>query len=210
MEIVGVVRDLSSKPSKDASDATLYRPNGLTGPYAKRLILHSRGTDARVRLLAAFAAVDPDLKAFEVMTVAQAAEADAKSIGYFLAGFGAVSAVTLMLAVAGIYALVSFTLARRTREIGVRIALGGAPRRILSDLLSRAFLQISLGAVLGSLPGLAMVLSRAGHDDGASWVVAGLTAMVIGTIVVVVSAVACLVPVRRALRIQPTQALRAD
>ena len=57
----------------------------------------------------------------------------------------------LLLSAAGIYALMSFTVAQRTREIGIRVALGARPRRVLGDIFSRATRQLALGMLVGSL-----------------------------------------------------------
>jgi ABC-type antimicrobial peptide transport system permease subunit len=107
----------------------------------------------------------------------------------------------LLLSATGIHALMSFIVARRTREIGIRAALGAHPSRIVAGIFGRAFLQISAGLIAGSalvaLGGLGStreVLILLGAD--AVMLAAGLTA--------------CYVPLRRALKIDPTEALRAE
>jgi putative ABC transport system permease protein len=122
-----------------------------------------------------------------------------------------VSAVALLLSTAGVYALVSFTLSRRTREIGIRAALGAAPRRIVAAIFSRAFAQIGLGILAGSVPGYLLVAKGAPEmaRGGGALVAAGASAAV-GAFIVVVTGLACAIPARRALRINPTDALRAE
>ncbi|MBA3641344.1 MAG: FtsX-like permease family protein [Acidobacteria bacterium] len=122
---------------------------------------------------------------------------------------GVVAAIALALSMAGIYAMVSFTLARRTREIGIRVALGAAPRRIITGTFSRAFLQVGLGVVMGGLPSAALLIVGAQDSGGMSG--PGLAVMLaVGVFVVGVALLSCAVPLRRALRIEPMQALRAD
>lgn len=105
----------------------------------------------------------------------------------------------------------SFTLSRRTREIGIRTALGAAPRRIVTAIFSRAFVQVGLGLLAGSVPGAALVgIGAAEVARGAGpWIAIGAT-MAIAAFILVVTVLACVVPARRALRIQPTEALRAE
>ena len=93
-------------------------------------------------------------------------------------------------------ALVSFTLARRTREIGIRVALGAAPRRII-------------GVLVGTLPSAAILVL--GAEDSGGMKGTGLAVTVaVGAFVLAVAMISCAVPLRRALRIEPMQALRTD
>ena len=122
-----------------------------------------------------------------------------------------VAVIALLLSTAGIYALVSFTVSRRTREIGIRMALGAAPRRITTSIFSRAFLQIAVGALAGGVPSV----SIAAFGDGDVFAGVGLAAglgvtCAVGALVFGVSVISCLVPLGRALRVDPMQALRID
>lgn len=120
---------------------------------------------------------------------------------FFTTAIGVVGAIILLFALMGIYALMSFTVARRAREIGVRAALGAEPRRIITAIFSRAMAQIGIGVVLG-----AAVISLTVFDDpGELRLVAGVAAAM-----VVVGLMGCVLPAVRALRIQPTEALRAE
>ena len=110
---------------------------------------------------------------------------------------------------AGIYALISFTLARRTREIGIRTALGAAPFRVITDILSRAFVQVGIGILLGSIPGTVFILQALDTEVSgrARGIIVAANAGV-ALFIIVVATIACIAPVRRSLRIQPTDALR--
>ena len=109
--------------------------------------------------------------------------------------------LVLMLSATGIHALMSFTVARRTREIGIRAALGAQHGRLLAAIFSRAFVQIGAGIVVGS--GLA-ALAGLGSTRQVVLLIAA------DAIMLVVGLAACAVPVRRALRIDPMEALRAE
>jgi putative ABC transport system permease protein len=95
----------------------------------------------------------------DVMSLDRAADRDALAIRIFLPVFVVVAAIALLLSTAGIYALVSVTVSRRTREIGIRMALDAASRRIITSIFSRAFTQIASGVLAGAVPSGAIVAS---------------------------------------------------
>ena len=113
----------------------------------------------------------------------------------------------LLFSAAGVYSLMSFTVAQRRREIGIRAALGASSMRVLRSIFSRVAVQVGVGVVLGVLG--AMVIAPLSDDV----VLAKRLAMVtpaIALIMVVVGVVAAYGPARRSLRIQPTEAVRAE
>ena len=122
------------------------------------------------------------------------------------------TAVALVLSLSGIYAVLSFTVARRTREIGVRVALGADRRRVISAIFRRPLIQVSLGVLAGSalitLAG-SIHLSLPGHTGELSF---RQVAMIggYGIVMLGVCLLACIVPTRRALSVEPTVALRLD
>jgi putative ABC transport system permease protein len=116
-----------------------------------------------------------------------------------------VSAIVLVLSLVGIYAVMSFAVSRRTREIGVRVALGGSPRRIVGAVFKQPLRQLGLGLLAGTV--LVWVL-LGGTDNGPPTAdqllfLGGYTALMMA-----VCLIACVVPTRRALAVQPTEALR--
>jgi ABC-type antimicrobial peptide transport system permease subunit len=128
--------------------------------------------------------------------------------GFAIKAIGIVSSVALMLAAAGIHSLISFTLASRTREIGIRTALGAPPLRIVRGILSPALLKVGIGIVLGGVPGTALIYATLGGDISSRMSLAitvGVTLFIIA-----VTMISCIWPIRRALRIEPTEALRTN
>ena len=113
----------------------------------------------------------------------------------------------LVLAVLGVYGLSSYAVATRTREIGLRMVLGAAPSRIVSQVLREGLALVAIGAGLGVVGAVAVSRVLAALVEGvAAW---SSPALVIGLVVVGASALlACLVPARRASRIEPATALR--
>jgi putative ABC transport system permease protein len=112
----------------------------------------------------------------------------------------------VLLAAAGLYAMMSFVVARQRREIGIRAVLGADPRRVLANLFSRAFLQIGAGGVVGALA--AVPLSKLVTPE--NWDDVRTAIPIIAAFMVSIGLAATLGPARRGLRIQPTEALRAE
>ena len=153
--------------------------------------------------------IDPEIDVHRVETLERVGWEDRE----FMSGFGsalvACGGMALLLSLAGIYALMSFTVTRRTREIGVRVALGAGRRQVLATVLGRAALHTLAGALLGAL--LAQVFLRAKAmlvtrlPAGEPWVVPAVLALL-----ALAGVVASWVPARRALAVEPTAALRAE
>ena len=116
------------------------------------------------------------------------------------------TSVTLMLSLAGVYAVTAFAVARRTREIGVRVALGAQPLHVLTTVFKRPLVQIALGIGVGAIMALAILTQGEFDVRRKDFVSAGIFAL--STILCCV--LACMVPTRRALRIQPTEALKDE
>jgi ABC-type antimicrobial peptide transport system permease subunit len=119
----------------------------------------------------------------------------------------AVTASVLLLTSAGIYAMMSFTVARRRREIGIRAALGADARRVLLGIFGRASAQIGAGVAVGLLVAILLHLAGAGTMFGGNplVLVPGVIALMFA-----VGIVATLGPARRGLAVQPTEALRDE
>jgi len=201
-EIVGMVKDFGWQLPRPEEQSAMYQPRLPTASAGLSLAVRVRDPEAfATRLRTVAADVDPTIRLTNVQPLAQAGGGEAKGNWALTSVAWLISFVVLALSATGIHSLMSFTVARRTREIGIRAALGASQGRIVAGIFSRAFLQISAGVLAGSgltaLKGLGsmrevLLLLAA---DGVM-LVAGLTA--------------CAVPLRRALRIDPTEALRAE
>ena len=205
-EIVGVVPDLGVSDNKgDFGRARIYQatPPRETGPL--RVAIHVRGDPQgfAMRLRELAQATDPALRVIDPKPLPRLAESQSAFWLALLVGF---TVVTLMLSLTGVYAVTAFSVARRTREIGVRVALGARPRHVLATVFKRPLVQIALGIGVGAILALALAnndLSDVHLDDF------GMTA-VFALSTILCCALACIVPTRRALRIQPTEALRDE
>jgi predicted permease len=210
LEIVGVVRDATTMQRKGADDAVLYRP--AMSAEKMRLLVRTHGAASPMaqRVQLAAMSVHPALRLVDLESVSQLANDEALPERIFLRAFSVITAVALLLATAGIYALISFTLARRTREIGIRAALGASPRGIITAVFSRAFTQIGIGLVVGALPGFVIVMDAGGDALQISSRLGAAAIAGVCAFVAIVALLSCAVPLRRALHIDPIKALRTD
>jgi ABC-type antimicrobial peptide transport system permease subunit len=142
-----------------------------------------------------------------VKPLAQAGGGEAKT-NWALTGVAwLVSFIVLLLSATGIHSLMSFTVARRTREIGVRVALGASPLRLVADIFRRPLIQVGLGVLAGgALVGVAAVQLSGGGLSLAQVALLPAYAM----LMLAVCLLACIVPTRRALRLEPMDALRTE
>jgi putative ABC transport system permease protein len=213
LEIVGLVKDAADKPGKITEDAILYRPGAPGRHDAGRMVVRVKGpaAPARERVTAAAAAAGPAVRLYDLQSLEDVHRADGLVHAMLARGLAIVGAVALLLATAGVYSLMAFTLARRRREIGIRAALGAAPGAIVRSIFSRAFGQVGLGVVLGSVPGAALVAVGAPEvAAGSGAALAAVATAAVAGLLMVITLSACAVPVRRALRIPPTEALRSE
>jgi putative ABC transport system permease protein len=202
-EVVGMVRDVGWQMPEPSEQAAMYSPALLqpgTNVSVAVRVHDPIGFAPRLRVLAN--AVDPEMQLTDVQLLNNVGGRGATltwTVTY-VAGF--ISFLVLLLSASGIHGLMSFIVARRTREIGIRVALGSPPTRIVSGIFLRAFLQVALGILAGS----AVVALKI--DFGSVTQVL----MLIGAdaVMLIAGVAACALPLRRALGINPTAALRAE
>ncbi|HEX8360105.1 MAG TPA: ABC transporter permease [Longimicrobium sp.] len=215
-EIVGVVRDLAADRAgslalQDPPGGRVYHPLRLDrgGIYPLHLVAHVRGSPgALVPVLHGMAeSVSPTLRLHEPETLDRA-NRDQDILWRLYADLVLlVSAVALLLSLAGIYAVMSFTVARRTREIGVRVALGARPRRVIGGVLGRPLVQVCAGVALGCVLVAALVW---GLTEGRATARDTLLLLAWGAGMLGVCGLACIGPALRALRVEPAEALSAE
>ncbi len=201
-EIVGMVRDFGWQLPLPHEQSAMYLPSlpgtGRAGSLAVRV---RNPTEFATRLRRVAADVDPTIRLTDVQPLTSVGGGEATMNWALTSVAWLVGFIVLLLSATGIHSLVSFTVARRTREIGIRAALGARPGRIVAGVFSRAFLQIGAGILAGSA-----IAALLGLNSGT-----GLLLLIGADVVMLlVGLAACAVPLRRALRIDPTEALRAE
>jgi len=213
LEIVGVVTDLTEDTNKQTSDAMLVTPAAAESIRPLYLAVRARASIAtipsRVRIVAG--EVDPALRVDEVETLDKIGESDRVTLDFFARLLAGISVVAIVLDTAGVYALMAFTVSRRTAEIGIRVALGANPRRIVMSTFSSNFKKILIGLIAGTIPA-AFVAFALGPEMSpiSGYQLSALTCAAATLIVATVTALACVAPARRALHIQPTDALKSE
>ena len=208
-EIVGVVPDLGLSVGDPALTGGSYTPARDERLYyvAMRTTGDPRALAAPLR--AAVANVDPDLQLEDILPLEDAGREDRAFLIGISTALTAMGGMALLLSIVGIYALLSFMVTRRTREIGIRVALGARSWQVLRSITGGALVYLALGGALGSALGVVFVRLRAmiliGIPEPGFWMPATifLTLAIAGS-------VACWIPARRALGIRPSEALSAD
>ena len=217
-EIVGLAKELGvSSPNQKERAAGLYLPAPPERLANQYLMVHVPSGDPAAfgpRLRDIVAAVDSTLKVSEILRADKVNDDQLWAMNLWVRVTSVMSGLAIMLSLAGIYAVLSFTVTRRTREIGVRVALGGSRERVIGAILRKPLIRVGLGVLLGSAMVLAgMVGLRTTELPGADaplTVWHFLTLAVYIVIMIVVCSIACIVPAQRALRVEPTVALRAE
>lgn len=216
LEIVGVVRDLapdSGAPLNldNPAQARLYEALDVSEANAPLyLAVHARADpESLTPTLRRIAAdVSPLLRLHDILPLDNAVSRDANAWRMFTNGFVTASAIVLLLSLAGIYSVTSFTVTRRTREIGVRVALGASAPRLIAEIFRGPLIQVVAGVAAGC--GLLALVMFTRSGSGVTMARQAVILLAYGAGVVGVCALACIGPTVRALRVNPVDALRQD
>jgi predicted permease len=213
LTVVGVVRDAKLQGLLDRPGNFFYVPQAQT--YKSTHVLQLRTSVPPQSLIVPAEALvrelDPNLPVYDVMTMEQAV---AGANGYFLfkvgASFaGALGGLGLLLAVVGVYGMVSYSASRRGHEIGIRMAMGAQRVTIFRLVIGQAILLVGLGIALGAVAALgtsrllaSLLVGVSSYDP--------LTFVGVSAILMAVALLACYLPARRATRVDPMTALKYE
>jgi predicted permease len=211
VEIVGIAQTIKSQNMESLTDF-VYMP--LAQHPVARMVLMLRSTGDPLQLVQpvkdVVRSLDPNLpmlqtRPYEDFYLNQAVRGPRIAIDLV----GSMGLVGLLLAVAGLYGLVAYNVSRRTREIGIRIALGAASSDVLRLVLGKGLVLVGTGTVVGLVMGFALeqLMNSMLFDSGGVDILA--YAVVVPTMFLV-TMLAAYVPARRATHIAPTQALRYE
>jgi putative ABC transport system permease protein len=225
-QIVGVVKDPEVDVFGPGAHQVIYAPIteapvnpgavglvGMPAAPATQLFVHLRpqaeGIAASLHTIVA--SVDPSLRLSQMGTVQEAWRPVHRQYRMFGWIFMLVAGVVLALSVAGIYALMSFSVSRRTREIAIRAAVGASQGRILGIVFRRAAIQLLLGVVLGSLIAVPVVWDDIQQSATGTITLSGLRSVfIVVALLTGAGLCACLIPIRRALAIAPVDAIKSN
>jgi ABC-type antimicrobial peptide transport system permease subunit len=211
--VVGVVQDGKYKSVVEDPTPFFYLP--LRQVYVDFRIVHVRTSLTPERLQrdieSSLHALAPDIPVKEMQTMLQALQG---INGFFFFRFGAqltgtMALLGLILAVVGVYSVVSYAAVQRTHEIGIRMALGAAPQDILRMVLRQSVVIVGVGLAVG------LAAAFAGTRAIASFIVGvrptdAATFVTVVVLLAVIALVACWIPARRATRVNPLVALRYE
>jgi len=210
-EIVGVVGNVRFFGLEQEEDPAIYFPHAQVA--ARRMNVVVRSTGDAVALGAALRStvwgLDRDLAIPQMQTLEEVISLSVASRKFSLFLVGAFAALALLLAAVGLYGLMSFAVTQRTREIGIRMALGAQPGEMRALVLKQGMVLAGIGAGLGLLLALALgrsletLLFGIRPNDPATFVAVAVA-------LAAVAALACYIPARRATRVDPMVALRYE
>ena len=213
IEVIGVVQDAKYRDVTEEPQPFFYLP--LSQSYLSMRTIHVRTSvppeSLAVQIEEQISELAPGLAVSEVQNMRQALQG---ANGFFFYNFGAqLSAVLgllgLVLAVVGIYSVVSYAAAQRTQEIGIRIAMGASPSDILRMVLRQGLGVVGIGLALGLVIALAGTRLLSGLFIGIK-PSDPLTFAVVVLLLTAIALLACWIPARRATRIDPLVALRYE
>ncbi len=210
MQIVGVSADVHEGGLASGSQPEFYVPNQVHPPQAAYLLVRTHGNPLsylpgvrhRVRSL------DPGQSISDVRTMTAVLESTLGQRRFTLILLGLFASVAVLLAVVGIYGVAAYSVAQRTREIGVRKALGARSGEIFAMILRQALALALAGVALGLIAAVALLrilqnlLFELKATDAASYTLVSI-------LFVAVALLASYLPARRAARVEPMSALRA-
>jgi putative ABC transport system permease protein len=213
LQIVGVAADTASIDLAAPPPPIIYTPNDQ-GPSTYLSYMVRTGGEPGAFVGAARAALqemDPQLPLIQPQSLEQIAN---QSPSVFLRRYpsyliGSLAALALVLAVVGLYGLISHMVLQRTREIGIRVALGAQRRDIMRMVLRQGIRATLAGVAIGVVAGLALTRLLRGLLYGVTpgdW----LTFLSVALLLLVVALAACSIPARRATRVDPIVALRYE
>jgi predicted permease len=201
-EIVGVVAGIEPAIGP-MSPTRVFQPLRMALNTTTQIFVRTTGAPEVIAPLVSgtVSAVAPGLVVLDVKPLDDVWKPVLRSSQYLLSGMATMGAVLILFALIGIFALMSFTVSQRAREIGIRTALGANPQRIVLSIFARAIAQIALGVVVGA----ALISLAVFNEPGGPGSVAS-----VALLMTLFGMLGCVLPARRALRIQPTVALRSE
>jgi putative ABC transport system permease protein len=219
-EVIGVVADVHDNGIQEKPPATVYWPalmDGFEGDTERVtrggafvIRSHRAGTESLVKeARQAIWSVNPNLPVFLVRTLKDLYDLSLARTSFTLVMLAIAGAMALVLGIVGIYGVVAYAVSQRTREIGIRIALGARPERVQQIFVGNGLLLAGVGSVLGlsAAFGLTRLMSS---------LLFGVTALDLSAyasaagVLIAATALASYFPARRATAVDPVEALRAE
>jgi putative ABC transport system permease protein len=210
--IVGIVGNVRTFGLDQPARAEMYLPFAqMRRSASQALILRTSGDPAAMAAAArgVLAELDPAQPIYEVRPLSELVSASLAQRRFALMLMLVFAAVALLLAAVGIYGVMSYTVAQRTQEIGIRVALGATPASVLTMVVRQGMYLVGLGLGVGLVASLALTRLVSSMLYGVSATDVP-TFAAIAAVLAAVALSAIVIPARRATRVDPMLALRAD
>jgi predicted permease len=211
-QVIGVVSDMIQGNVKIDKPNHLFFPfdKAWPGPELKVVVRSASGSGPVVQQARAMLRqIDATLPLYGVSTFKAQMNACISQERFTTAFLAVFAGIALLLIVIGVYGVVSYAVAQRTREIGVRMALGAQKTSILAMILKRGLVLSVCGSVVGIAGAICLTRFLSSYLFGIS-ATDPLTFVLAPLLIIIVATLACYIPARRAARIDPMQALRYE
>jgi putative ABC transport system permease protein len=211
LTIVGVVSDAKYNPYFQVVDGVVYVPYVQSAGTTAAFLLRTQGDPVSFvpAVRAKIRSVDADQPIYDPKTLARLTYEQLIGISFIAAMMAVLGLIALVLASSGVYGVMAHSVAERTREIGIRLALGATPRQVLRWIVVRGIRLAGIGLGIGLVLafGLARLMASVmfGVSSTDPLIFTGIPALLI-----VVAVAACYLPSRRATRVDPIVALRYE
>jgi len=210
-EIIGVVGDVHDQDLSTPAYPTAYVPfnNFALGFFSVLVRTHADPSAAKTAIRAAVREVDRDVPVFGLTTMSQAVSDSVAQPRFYMLLLGVFAAIALLLAALGIYGVISYTVSQRTRELGIRIALGATREKVVRLVIGHGVWLAAAGVVLGALASvqLTRVISSLMFGVGN---LDPLTFIAVPVCLLAVATLASYLPARRASNVDPVIAMRNE
>jgi ABC-type antimicrobial peptide transport system permease subunit len=211
MRVIGVVEDAARNGLRDAAFMAYYLPGAQAGrPYNTVYVrAEASASDLVPRIAAVLTAFAPEVRYVRVQTLRDQLDPQARSWTLGATMFTIFGLLALIVAAVGLYSVLAFDVAQRTREIGIRTALGARKARLLRTVVGMGValggvgVALGLGAAYFAAPSIQDLLFETSPRDPTVFVTVAL-------VLIAVSVAASLAPALRATRVDPVTALRTE
>jgi predicted permease len=209
-DVIGIVRDAVRAPNRIRPQPALYLPLGLSPSLTPTLYVRTAGPDQIVAAVRqAVTDIEPRAPWAQIQTGTDVLAQETTSIRYFANAMGGLGLLALVLATAGLYAVTLYVTSLRTREIGIRVAIGAQQRDIIRLILRQALTVVGVGCAVG----LMLVVPIAFAMQALFVGISPLDPLSLGPTVLVLflaGLAAAILPALRAARVDPIKALRQE
>jgi len=208
-EIVGVVGDVKNRALNMEPRPVYYVPQAQI-PFNQMIMVLKTNGDPHSFVKAGtkeVGTIDGDLAVFGVKTMEEYISRSVSTPRFNTTLLSIFAAVALVLTVVGLYGVMSYAVAQRTNEIGIRLALGAQTRDVLSLIIGQGLRLVLVGLAIGLLGAFALMRVISGLLFGVT-AKDPMTFIIVSVVLAIIALLACYVPARRATRVDPLEALR--